>query len=144
LETSGNKYLSIHGLSIRYWAAGDLDSIPSQRVENHRLVVVFFHGFSFSLDDWKKTGTLASVSSSGYQVLAVDLPRGKASKSDKLSYADVKRYVPIIESVFTKLNVGTRSGRSIVIRSYAVGRKAFGLDSFSLLFVPHDEPSEMP
>ena len=71
-----DKYEKILGHSLRYVASTDngVKSKPG---------VLFFHGYSFSLDNWKDTGAINRVIWAGYPVLVPDLPSGKSSKSDK-------------------------------------------------------------
>jgi pimeloyl-ACP methyl ester carboxylesterase len=69
-----------------------------------KLGVLFFHGFSLSLDDWKKTGTFDCLVSAGYpSFLALDLPSGKSSKSDKINFQNVSECIPVIDELLEKV-----------------------------------------
>ncbi|MFI5421491.1 MAG: alpha/beta fold hydrolase [Nitrososphaerales archaeon] len=56
-------------------------------------VVLLFHGFSFSLDVWADTGILQLLSDRGYSYLAMDLPKGNASRSDKFGRKNFSDYI---------------------------------------------------
>jgi abhydrolase domain-containing protein 14 len=64
-------------------------------------VVLLFHGFSFSLDIWADTGILQLLSDRGYSYLAIDLPKGKASRSDKFGRKNFSDYVPFLNKVLS-------------------------------------------
>jgi pimeloyl-ACP methyl ester carboxylesterase len=97
---------SIDGLSIRYWT--NVGGLVGN--DKKRLAVVLFHGNSLSLDSWKKTKTLETLSSKGYRVFAIDLPAGKGSMSDKLSPKVLKnnpdRIMKVFDQLFAALDVG--------------------------------------
>ena len=99
--------ITIDGLGIRYWT-----NIGGLGLDDRgRGTIVLFHGNSLSLDSWKKSKTLDRLSSEGYRVLAVDLPAGKGSKSDKLSPKVLKespeRFVKLMDQLFDALGVGS-------------------------------------
>jgi pimeloyl-ACP methyl ester carboxylesterase len=107
---SGASNVSADGLSIRALKSGITSA-------SDKPIVVLFHGFSFSLDDWLRIGTIDILSSRGYGCIALDLPKGKASKSDKVTKKDVFEYAPIIEKVLRELlgpNGGLTQGLIIV------------------------------
>ncbi|HXW36746.1 MAG TPA: alpha/beta hydrolase [Nitrososphaerales archaeon] len=98
--------VEVEGLSMRYWTnvgglAGD---------DKKGRTVVLFHGNALSLDAWKKTKTLETLSSSGYRVFAMDLPAGKGSKSDKIGPKvlknDPSRIITVLDGVFDAIGVG--------------------------------------
>lgn len=79
--------INVDGLKIRYWTnQGGL----SEKSEESKPTVVLFHGNAFSLDNWKKLGTLNALSKRAYPTYAIDLPLGKGSKSDKLNQKQSK------------------------------------------------------
>ena len=74
--------INVGGLKIRYWTnQGGL----SEKSEESKPTIVLFHGNAFSLDNWKRLGTLNELSKRAYPTYAIDLPLGRGSKSDKLS-----------------------------------------------------------
>ena len=89
-------------------------------------VVVLFHGFSFSLNDWQRIGTVAFLSQHGYSSIAIDLPRGKASKSDKISKSNLSQYIPLLQEALWSLGLEKES--KIVIVGPSMG------GSFALTF----------
>eukprot|EP00105_Crassostrea_gigas_P005391 XP_011418975.1 PREDICTED: protein ABHD14A [Crassostrea gigas] len=66
--------------------------------------ILFLHGQSFSSEDWEKTDTLAIFSALGYQPVAVDLPEGKNSKSQKVDVGDRGLF---LEKLITALDLRT-------------------------------------
>ncbi|XP_065927763.1 protein ABHD14A-like [Magallana gigas] len=66
--------------------------------------ILFLHGQSFSSEDWEKTNTLAIFSALGYQPVAVDLPEGKNSKSQKVDVGDRGLF---LEKLITALDLRT-------------------------------------
>lgn len=50
--------------------------------------ILFLHGQAFSSEDWEKTNTLAIFSALGYSPVAVDLPEGKNTQSQKTDVGD--------------------------------------------------------
>ncbi len=89
------------------------------KVTSLNLAVVFFHGASFSIDDWIRIGTLKLVRESGFQVVALDLPRGRASKTDKLELKKASDYNPLLEEVLVK--AGIPKDRKIVLIGPSMG-----------------------
>src|SRR5579875_112446 len=119
--TSGTEgFLNVRELRIRYWSYKlDRESIS----EVSRPPVVLFHGYSFSIDDWKRIGTLSLLTKNNHPVLALDLPSGEASRSDKSEFSDENEYSRFIEETFTKsfVLVGPSMGGGLAI-SYALHR----------------------
>ena len=76
---------------------------PSSKLgeEYSKPVVVLLHGFSFSLDVWQESGVLQLLDDLGYQYLAMDLPRGKASRSDKFARKNFSDYAPFLDKVLS-------------------------------------------
>uniref|UniRef100_A0A8W8L3T8 Abhydrolase domain-containing protein 14A n=1 Tax=Magallana gigas TaxID=29159 RepID=A0A8W8L3T8_MAGGI len=66
--------------------------------------ILFLHGQSFSSEDWEKTNTLAIFFALGYQPVAVDLPEGKNSKSQKVDVGDRGLF---LEKLITALDLRT-------------------------------------
>ena len=105
-----DKELEARGLKIRYRA----NEIALDAEHAKTDPVVLFHGKSFSLDNWYDIGTVDALSERGFPVYAIDLPSGRASKSGKVSYENVSEYVPILDSIFTKLKIGISKPMIIV------------------------------
>jgi len=105
---SVDKYLTVRGHSFRYFT-------EKSKNNNKGICVLFFHGFSFSLDDWKKTGTTERIVDAGYSALAMDLPSGRASKSDKISYHKVSECIPIIDEFLEKANFFSPEKKAVII-----------------------------
>jgi len=70
-----------------------------------RPVVIFLHGYSFSIDDWERVGTLQKVADQGYRVVAIDLPRGRATKSDRIELNEPSDYNPVLEQLLSQLRI---------------------------------------
>lgn len=105
-----SSFLDLEGLKIRYFSSpGD------RKLGDGKPSVVLFHGNAFSLDDWISNGTIKLLEQAGYPVLAIDLPSGKGSKSTKVEKKRVEDYVPILEEVFKKLEIGTRSSQVVIV-----------------------------
>lgn len=66
--------------------------------------ILFLHGQAFSSEDWEKTNTLAIFSALGYQPVAVDLPEGKSTKSEKVDVGDRGLF---LEKLITALDLRT-------------------------------------
>ena len=81
--------------------------------------MVFFHGASFSIYDWIRIGTLKLVLDSGFNVVALDLPRGRASKTDALELEKLSDYNPLLEELLLK--VGIPENTKIVIIGPSMG-----------------------
>jgi abhydrolase domain-containing protein 14 len=81
--------------------------------------VVFLHGYSFSIDDWERIGTLRKVAQHGFRVLAIDLPSGKASRSDRMRLHEISEYNPILEKVLSM--VGIPIDKKLVIVGPSMG-----------------------
>lgn len=93
-------------------------------------VLVFFHGASFSIDDWIRIGTLKLVEENGFHLVAVDLPRGRASKTDKPELKETVDYSPLLEGLFTKIGISRE--RKIVIVGPSMG------GGFAMAFALHN------
>lgn len=96
LET---RFVQVNGIKIRVRAFVPLS------LDRSRPVVVFFHGFSFSIDDWDRIGMLSAVRDNGFEVVAIDLPAGKASKSDRVDLKELSECNPIVDQVLFKLGL---------------------------------------
>jgi abhydrolase domain-containing protein 14 len=103
------QFITVDGLRFRVRASPDLGSSTS------KLTVVLFHGFSFSLGDWEKTGTLNELKSHSLPYLAVDLPRGKATKSQRKEMAEMKNYVPVLENLFRSAGIDLSRSKLIIV-----------------------------
>ncbi len=101
------RFVQVNGIKIRART-----SVPLS-LDQTRPVVVFFHGFSFSIDDWDRIGMLSAVSDNGFQVVAIDLPAGKASKSDKIDLKEMSECNPILDQVFFK--IGLEESKFVII-----------------------------
>jgi abhydrolase domain-containing protein 14 len=84
-------------------------------------LVVLFHGYSFSLDDWIRIGTPKILSSHGYSSVAIDLPSGKASQSDKLAKIDLPEVAALLQRVLAELGWSSARGRKLVIVGPSMG-----------------------
>jgi abhydrolase domain-containing protein 14 len=102
-----DEFVSVDGLKIRYWSNSD----ETKNSVKNKLTVVLFHGNAFSLDNWRETKTLDSLTKAGYPTYAIDLPAGRGSKSDKVDEAKFHNYrelVPTVERIFAKLGIAFR------------------------------------
>jgi len=121
---SSDRYEGTQGHSIRYYVGGDQGETKVAPIS--KLGVLFFHGFSFSLDDWKKTGTFDRISTAGYPAfIALDLPSGKSSKSDKFNFQSVSECIPVIDEFLEKVGFfaekDSRKRRQTVIIGPSMG-----------------------
>ena len=103
--------LETNGLQIRY--RKNKVALEAHPPRNH--TVVLFHGRAFSLDNWYEIGTVETLGERGYPVYAIDLPSGTASKSDKVNYAKLRDYVPILEGIFSKLEIGNPERKVTIV-----------------------------
>ncbi len=76
--------------------------------------MVLFHGFSFNLDVWSKTGTYEELAHRSIPYLGVDLPRGKETKTQKKNLAQLSDYVPVLESLFREAGISASTKVIIV------------------------------
>jgi abhydrolase domain-containing protein 14 len=98
-------YAQVDELKIRYWTNGDAIK------NSEKPTIVLFHGNAFSLDNWKQTKTLDTLTKEGYPVYAIDLPAGNGSKSDKVDESKFRTYkdlVPTLEKIFATLGINFR------------------------------------
>jgi abhydrolase domain-containing protein 14 len=109
----------VDGLRIRYWTNSSGASGKALKVDA-KPSIVFFHGYSFSIDNWIEIGILDELKNKGYVVYAIDLPSGKASKSDKVEHEKLEEYVPILEKIFAKLGIG-KASHSLVLVGPSMG-----------------------
>lgn len=115
------KFIHASGLNWRVYESG-----PKS---DSNLVIVFFHGFSFSIDDWVRIGTLGLLKESGFRVVAIDLPRGRASKTDKLELKHVSDYNPMIHELLNALEISKEDKIVLVGASMGGGfALSFALD----------------
>ena len=114
---SVERYLRIDGANIRCIISDGGESQVEQKP-----TIVLFHGYSYSADDWSKLGTINLLSKQGYRVYAIDLPEGRASRSDRIRFGNVKQYVPILERIFRDLNLpNNANGKKLVIVGPSLG-----------------------
>lgn len=106
-----DQFLESMGLKIRYRSS----SVPATSTQSAKHTVILFHGLSFSLENWYEIGTVETLTKNGYQVHAIDLPRGLKSKSDKVDYDSFSEYVPILEGIFSKLGVASSTGPLVIV-----------------------------
>ena len=110
-ETS--RFATVNGLKLRVRTSYSLGSTPSKPV------LVLFHGYSFSLDEWEKIGTLAELSLHEIPYVALDLPKGKSTKSQKREESNLSDYVPLLRDVFR--NVGVDPSSKLIIVGPSMG-----------------------
>jgi abhydrolase domain-containing protein 14 len=146
--------INVDGLKIRYWTnQGGL----SEKSEESKPTIVLFHGNAFSLDNWKKLGTLGELSKREYPTYAIDLPLGKGSKSDKLNQKqskDPREVASWVGKIFVALDlpdkhlviIGPSMGGGVAL-SYAIEnpRKIDGLILIgpSIYRVSEDQKSKL-
>ena len=107
-EESNPGFLTADGIKFRIKASPHLGADSSQPV------VVLFHGFSFNLDVWSKTGTYEELAHRSIPYLGVDLPRGKETKTQKKNLAQLSDYVPVLESLFREAGISASTKVIIV------------------------------
>lgn len=103
------RFVNVDGLKLRVRTSPDLGANTSKPV------VVLFHGYSFSLDDWDKIGTYGELSSRSIPFIAVDLPRGKASKSQKREESEISGYVPFLKELFKQVGICPVPSKLIIV-----------------------------
>ena len=112
-EESNPRFLTVDGIKFRIKIAPYLSANLSQPV------VVLFHGFSFNLDVWSKTGTYEELTRRSIPFLGVDLPRGKETKTQKKNLPKLSDYVPILENLFR--DAGISVGAKMIIVGPSMG-----------------------
>ncbi|MDA4129916.1 MAG: alpha/beta hydrolase [Thaumarchaeota archaeon] len=105
--------LTVEGARVRTRPSANLGKDYSKPA------VLLFHGFSFSLDVWEKVGTLRILSDHGFPYIAMDLPKGKASRSDKFGKKNFAEYVPFLKKVLGNFVDLTKS--KVVILGASMG-----------------------
>lgn len=116
MKDSTSDFVTVDDLKIRYWSNSKLDKASEGKPS-----VVFFHGYSFSLDNWLEIGTLDLLSKKGFQVFAIDLPSGKASKSDKMRKDDKMAAAPLIKKILDSIRVDLNGKSQIVMIGPSMG-----------------------
>lgn len=108
-EDTASKFVTIDGIRFRVRPSPGLSSNPGKPV------VVLFHGYSFSLDEWEKIGTFEELSRRRMSYLAIDLPRGKATKSERREKSHLSDYVPILRDLLLELGVNPSRSKLIIV-----------------------------
>jgi pimeloyl-ACP methyl ester carboxylesterase len=103
------RFVIVDGIRMRVRTSPDLGKDYSKPI------VLLFHGYSFSLDVWADTGTLDALSQQGLPYIAVDLPRGKATKSQKIEKKSLSDYVPLLNDLIKELGVNFDSSKFVII-----------------------------
>jgi abhydrolase domain-containing protein 14 len=111
--SANDTFVVIDGIRFRVRASPDL------RREQTRPVIILFHGYSFSLDDWEKVGTFSELSRHNFPYLAVDLPRGKTTRTQKKEFSKLLEYTPILSKLFKE--VGISPGSKLVVVGPSMG-----------------------
>jgi len=107
--SEGVRFVNADGLKIRVKSSPDLGFNVSKPA------VVLFHGFSFSLDVWEEIGTYDELARRAIPYLAVDLPRGKETKSQKKKHTHMSDYVPLLESIFRSSGIDVTRQKLVII-----------------------------
>jgi abhydrolase domain-containing protein 14 len=105
----GSRYVTVDGLKLR------INTSPDLTANSSKLVVVLFHGYSFSLDDWEKIGTFLELNRRGIPFIAVDLPKGKTTKSQKRSESQNAAYVPLLSHLFREEGIDPTKSKLIIV-----------------------------
>jgi abhydrolase domain-containing protein 14 len=108
-EKETARFVNVDGLNLRIKTSPDLGADTSKPV------VVLFHGHSFSLDDWDKIGTYGELSSRSIPFIAVHLPKGKASKSQKREESEVSGYIPLLMELFKQVGIHPVLSKLIIV-----------------------------
>jgi abhydrolase domain-containing protein 14 len=103
------RFVVVDGIRIRVRTSPDLGNDYSKPI------VLLFHGYSFSLDAWEGTGTFDELSMHGLPYIALDLPRGKATKSQKFERKTLSEYVPLLNDLIKKLGVNFDESKFVII-----------------------------
>lgn len=106
--STATRYVELGGSRFRYWTKAGTEKSGAP-------TTVFLHGYSFSIDDWLRIGTLDAVSKLGGPVCAIDLPVGRKTRSTKVVYDRLEAYMPLLEDLFGKLEGGSRPASSGII-----------------------------
>jgi abhydrolase domain-containing protein 14 len=105
----GARFVTADGLKLRIRTSAQVGTAPGKPT------VVLFHGFSFSIDEWEKIGTLSELSRRGIPYLAVDLPKGKATKSQRRTESQTSAYVPMLKTLFETAGIDPVQSKLIII-----------------------------
>lgn len=108
-KANSTRIITVDNLKFRIRSSPDLER------SSGKPTVVLFHGFSFSLDDWEKVGTFSELANHSVPYLAVDLPRGKVTKSQKKELKNMKDYVPLLENLFQSSGINLSRSKMIIV-----------------------------
>jgi abhydrolase domain-containing protein 14 len=103
------RFVTVCGLRLRIRTSPDFGANLAKPI------LVLFHGFSFSIDEWETIGTLSELPNRAVPYLAVDLPKGKASKSQKRTESQTGAYVPVLGTLFRSLGIDPVRSKLIII-----------------------------
>jgi abhydrolase domain-containing protein 14 len=112
-KNEASRFVTVNGLKLRVKTSHSLISNPSKPI------LVLLHGYSFSLDEWEKIGTLDELSRHEIPYVALDLPKGKSTKSQKREESSLSAYVPLLRDVFR--NVGVDPSSKLIIVGPSMG-----------------------
>jgi len=104
MSKEASRFVTVDELKIRVRTSNQLGTNQSKKP-----TVVLFHGYSFSLDEWEKIGTFDELSRWGIPYLALDLPKGKSTRSQRREESKLSAYVPLLKDVFQNVGLGPDS-----------------------------------
>jgi len=103
------RFVTVDGIRMRVRTSHDLGNDYSKPI------VLLFHGYSFSLDVWESTSTFNALSQHGLPYVGVDLPKGKATKSQKVERESLSDYVPLLNDLIRELGVDLDKSKFVII-----------------------------
>ena len=103
------RFVTVDGARMRVRTSPDLGK------EFSKPIVLLFHGYSFSLDVWESIGTFDALSRHGIPYIAIDLPKGKATKSEKIEKKELADYVPLLTDLIRELGVNLDKSKFVII-----------------------------
>src|SRR5579862_8678973 len=103
------RFVTAYGIRMRVRTSPDLGK------DYLKPIVLLFHGYSFSLEVWESTGTFEALLEHGLPYIAVDLPRGKATKSQKIEKKSLGEYIPSLLDLIKGVGVDLDKSKFVII-----------------------------
>ena len=108
MEENNPRFLTISGIKFRVKTSTDLGANPSKPI------VVLFHGFSFNLDVWGRTGTYEELARRSIPYIGVDLPKGEETKTQRKVFPKLSDYTSVLADLFKEAGANLNSKLIIV------------------------------
>jgi abhydrolase domain-containing protein 14 len=129
-SNSTPRFVIVDGKKVRVLTVGPA-AINATASPEKKPTVVLFHGNSFSIDDWVRIGTPTFLSENGYETIAIDLPSGKTSQSERIRDSNFPQAIELVNGVLQELQKNSVENRKLVIVGPSMGGRyalSFGLN----------------